>query len=418
MLVQDSLALLALYNSTNGDNWNFNVNWFDEDILVNDWYGIEVENQRVVQINLQSYNLVGDIPSEISNLDSLSFLNLSDNSISSLPSSIGSCSILKELWLNVNNIQEIPSEIENLLNLEYLVLGLNNINVLPDEIYNLTSLKFLNFAGNGIDSILPLIENLINLENFQFFNNNITFIPEEIGNCANLVYINGYGNDIDSLPHTLVNLPMQTLALAYNSLTFDDIEPIFYIIGFQYWAQDSIGVNIDTTVFIDSTYYMEIQTGGEFNKYQWKKNNVIIEGATNNYFEITNITLADSGIYNCEITNTVATGLTLQSRLIDLHVEIDTRIDKSIYESKAISLNIFPNPAYDKISIQINSEFPLDELDILLFNQYGKLIRKYGLETRKQSELNISNVNKGVYYIQVKDAENGSFTKTEKIIKL
>jgi Leucine-rich repeat (LRR) protein len=510
VIEQDSLALVSLYNATNGVNWYFNNHWLEAGLPVTYWFGIEIENSRVVQINLPYNNLVGNIPSEIGNLDSLSILDLSSNSIngipssignlitldtlalfgcpinslppeigglsdlkylnicftqittlpdelgdlsrleyfygwngmlqtlpesignmtslkeinlaandiSNLPSSIGNCINLIRLQLNANQIPAVPVEIGNLINLEYLILGGNNIGTLPNEIFNLTSLKYLNFAANGIDSISPLIGNLTSLENFQFFSNNITYIPEEIGNCISLSYINGYENNIDSLPQTLLNIPVTTLFLPYNALTFDDIEPIFYIIGFEYWGQDSIGVNIDTTVFVDSTYYMEIVTGGEFNNYQWKKNNVIIEGATNNYLELSNITLADSGIYNCEITNSVATGLTLQSRLIDLHVEIYTKIDKSIYEPNAISFSIFPNPAFDKISIQTENAFPLKEYEILLFNQYGKLIRKDELYSSKQSNLDISRLNKGVYYIQVSDTENKHLPITKKIIKL
>ncbi|RLD54829.1 MAG: hypothetical protein DRJ05_13990, partial [Bacteroidetes bacterium] len=477
---------------------------------VNYWFGIEVENNRVVQINLPYNNLEGNIPAEIGNLDSLSILDVSSNSvysipssignlitldtlalfgcpintlpldigslfdlkyfnicytqitilpdeicnlskleylygwngmlqgipesignmtslieinlavndISNLPASIGNCTDLIRLQLNANAIPVVPTEIGNLVNLEHLILGGNYITTLPDEIFNLTTLKYLNFAANDLDTIPSIIGNLTNLENFQFFNNNFTFIPEEIGNCSSLVYINGYGNNIDSLPLTLLNIPVQTLFLPYNSLTFEDIEPIFYIIGFEYWEQDSIGVSIDTTVFVDSTYYMEIITGGEFNNYQWKKNNVIIEGATNNYLELSNITIADSGIYNCEITNNVATGLTLQSRLIDLHVKVFTKIDEINDDLKIISLNVFPNPTRDVISVKIDNESDSNELEVFLFNQLGELIIKSVVERLNLLELNISNLNKGVYFLQVTDAKNGDFSKIEKVIKI
>ncbi len=510
VLVQDSLALVALYNSTNGNNWNYDHNWLDEFLPVNYWFGIEVENNRVVQINLPYNNLEGNIPAEIGNLDSLSILDVSSNSvysipssignlitldtlalfgcpintlpldigslfdlkyfnicytqitilpdeicnlskleylygwngmlqgipesignmtslieinlavndISNLPASIGNCTDLIRLQLNANAIPVVPTEIGNLVNLEHLILGGNYITTLPDEIFNLTTLKYLNFAANDLDTIPSIIGNLTNLENFQFFNNNFTFIPEEIGNCSSLVYINGYGNNIDSLPLTLLNIPVQTLFLPYNSLTFEDIEPIFYIIGFEYWEQDSIGVSIDTTVFVDSTYYMEIITGGEFNNYQWKKNNVIIEGATNNYLELSNITIADSGIYNCEITNNVATGLTLQSLLIDLHVKVFTKIDEINDDLKIISLNVFPNPTRDVISVKIDNESDSNELEVFLFNQLGELIIKSVVERLNLLELNISNLNKGVYFLQVTDAKNGDFSKIEKVIKI
>ena len=67
VLVQDSIALVALYDSTNGDNWYNNLNWLDENLPVGNWYGIEIENYSVVQTNLSSNNLAGNIPSEIGN---------------------------------------------------------------------------------------------------------------------------------------------------------------------------------------------------------------------------------------------------------------------------------------------------------------------------------------------------------------
>ena len=51
VIVQDSIALVALYNRTNGDNWNNNSNWLDENLPVGDWCGITVEDYRVIKIN-------------------------------------------------------------------------------------------------------------------------------------------------------------------------------------------------------------------------------------------------------------------------------------------------------------------------------------------------------------------------------
>lgn len=115
VLIQDSIALVALYNSTNGDNWNNNSNWLDENLPVGDWCGITIEDYRVTEIYLSRNNLVGIIPSEIGNLQSLEEFDFSLNNVSSLPSSIGNCSNLKRLQLNVNYLEEIPAEVGNLM---------------------------------------------------------------------------------------------------------------------------------------------------------------------------------------------------------------------------------------------------------------------------------------------------------------
>ena len=55
--IQDSLALVALYDATNGDHWKNNSNWlFDP---VSTWYGITLQGDRVYVINLYDNGLEG-----------------------------------------------------------------------------------------------------------------------------------------------------------------------------------------------------------------------------------------------------------------------------------------------------------------------------------------------------------------------
>src|SRR5690606_24382647 len=65
----DSLALVALYKSTNGDNWTRNDNWLEG--RVDTWYGIRVNNSRVYRIDLPYNQLTGEIPAALGNLSQL-----------------------------------------------------------------------------------------------------------------------------------------------------------------------------------------------------------------------------------------------------------------------------------------------------------------------------------------------------------
>ncbi len=86
--VQDSLALVALYNSTNGAKWVNNTNWLTT-VPVVFWYGINVTDNRVSEINLEYNKLSGNIPKEIGNLTPLKVLNLSNNQLSdTIPGSL------------------------------------------------------------------------------------------------------------------------------------------------------------------------------------------------------------------------------------------------------------------------------------------------------------------------------------------
>jgi hypothetical protein len=69
--VSDKTVLLKLYTATNGANWN--TEW---DLSSSTWYGIKLEGDKIVSINLSDNNLVGEIPNEIVTLTDLKELNL------------------------------------------------------------------------------------------------------------------------------------------------------------------------------------------------------------------------------------------------------------------------------------------------------------------------------------------------------
>jgi hypothetical protein len=76
-------ALIALYNSTNGDNWTSKTGWKTPPLHTDGfalpgtecyWKGVIVTNECVKKIWLYSHQLNGHIPPEIGNLTI--FLNL------------------------------------------------------------------------------------------------------------------------------------------------------------------------------------------------------------------------------------------------------------------------------------------------------------------------------------------------------
>ena len=263
VLESDSLALVALYNSTNGSNWFSTKRWTLTD-NVSTWYGIIVYDGRVTQIRLNNANLTGTIPPEIGNLTHVVELFLYDNKLTGT----------------------IPPEIGNLDNLENLDISNNFLTgVVPPEINNLTRLTQpkipypniyqINLSNNFLDS-LPLLGSiyydipLYMRENKFGFN---SIVP-------NLKYKN---DTIDTLRGNFFSYYPQKL------LDTKDI------------VINRLGTAIELTVSDDH----------EDNIYQWFKDGDTIQEATNQSYTIDSATDDDFGDYWVTITNPAIPSLTL-----------------------------------------------------------------------------------------------------------
>ena len=101
-------ALLQLNHSTNGSQWTTKWNLNSP---VATWYGVTVQNDKVVAIDLSSNNLTGTLPSAISNLIHLKSLVLFQNEIGGdIPASIGQLKALEQLNLSFNKLSGVIPE--------------------------------------------------------------------------------------------------------------------------------------------------------------------------------------------------------------------------------------------------------------------------------------------------------------------
>ena len=83
-------ALIDLYNSTNGNDWNFNMYWLGDSGTECNWYGIVCnDSYNIEALHLFSNNLNGEIPSSVKNLTYLKSLLLHNNTLfGSIPEEI------------------------------------------------------------------------------------------------------------------------------------------------------------------------------------------------------------------------------------------------------------------------------------------------------------------------------------------
>lgn len=118
-----------------------------------------------------------------------------DIQIRVLPQSIGALSALSYMNLSDNIIHELPSTFSQLQNLTMLYLIRNRLTSWPDVFYKMPNLTSIDIGGN-----------------------HLTRLPDSISVCNNLksLYIND--NYLNQLPESIVNLNLENVNVAGNSL--------------------------------------------------------------------------------------------------------------------------------------------------------------------------------------------------------
>ena len=401
---QDSLALVALYDSTDGTNWTDNTNWLSGPVST--WFGITVSGDSVTKVNLGKNNLVGtipieignlanvtelglysnqlngSIPAEICNLANLTYLSLAGNSLSgTIPKEFGNMTNLEILFIDSNQLLgSIPPEIGNMENMAQLNFSFNQLSgSIPKEIGNMTNLMYLELQFNQLSDAIPAeICNLKNLINLGLqFNQLSGSVPSEMVNLTYLTYLWINDNQFTELPNLSSSTALKELRVQNNKLTFEDIEPNVYIDDFTYTPQDSVGEKKDTTVTEGESIIFSVTVGGSANQYQWFKNDVEISGADSSAYVVEAVTFSDSGSYTCQITNTIATELTLYSRPTDVQVTSLVGVTdqtQGIPTTFALLQN-YPNPFNPETRIRYHLPQP-SHIKLVIYDVKGQLVQK------------------------------------------
>ena len=173
-LVADCTVLLAAKEQLGGIlNWRTGLS-------MTEWEGVTLGGSpaRVTRLILRSKRLNGSIPSELSELSKLRYLNLGLNRLTgSVPSELGGLTNLERLGLYENRLQgSIPSWIGNLTNLEFLYLGNSGLSgSIPSWLGNLTRLTTLSLRNMGLTGQVPAdLGRLTDLDYLYLDGNNLS----------------------------------------------------------------------------------------------------------------------------------------------------------------------------------------------------------------------------------------------------
>ena len=226
-LIMDCETLLDIMDDLIGDG-TAELNW-SEDTPIGEWDDVAAGTGRVAGLYLPNRGLAGTIPAEITKLDALTNLTLTDNDLTGeipdlsgldnlkllvlggnaftggIPASLGNLESLLRLWLHRNEggfEGGIPAELGNLSNLRYLMLHGNGLTgEIPSELGNATNLKALYLYDNMLTGSIPaslgnLMTDADDTLRLLYLQNNMLSgdVPAELGNLVSLTKLRLSGN--------------------------------------------------------------------------------------------------------------------------------------------------------------------------------------------------------------------------------
>jgi Leucine-rich repeat (LRR) protein len=229
----DSLALVALYASTNGAGWNNSSGWLSAPACT--WRGVTCDlDGRVIWISLSFNNLQGALPAELGSLSALQRLRLGSNQLTgAIPNTLGQIGAsLTWLDLSANQLSGgIPGELGDLASLTLMFLNGNQLSgPIPPSLGALGELESLVFGDNQLEGpIPPELGQLSKLDRLQLAANNLSgALPPELGDLTELTSLSLQENAFSgSIPSSFANLTQLTFLDASDNQLTGSIPDIF-----------------------------------------------------------------------------------------------------------------------------------------------------------------------------------------------
>ncbi len=143
-------------------------------------------------------------------------------------------------------------------------------------------------------------------------NNLVGDLPASLTELTGLTTLDVSGNAITSLPDMSTMPVLVAPNVSANALQFESLEPNALIAGIDYSSQAIQLEEIDNLVEVNDAVTINRTILGNNNVYAWYKDDVLITNTSPN-LTFGSVQFTDEGTYRVEVTNTVASGLTITS---------------------------------------------------------------------------------------------------------
>ena len=420
-------ALVALFNSTDGNNWTNKTNWLS-DKPVKDWYGVYLDAfGNVSTLSLLSNNLKGSIPDEFINLTKLKNVYLSGNFICDLPDLssiqytnfyIGS-NCLDFADLTKGKIRAYTFDYSNQKSV-YTIREATQTNVkltIPNHVSGNT---YQWYRGNTLDGTSTTYIFTINvswgsyyyyceIKNSNFPNLTLGIVSEYVGDFY-------YANYTASDNGTIIGSTSQIIYHWGNGSEVEAVANTGY--HFVAWSDGLTSskrteLNVTRHLYIDAIFainaYSLTYTAGANGTISGTASQTVNHGASGSEVEAVantgyHFVAWSDGLTSAKRTDGNVTG--------NLSVSAEFAINTNVNENLEVDFKIYPNPFNDKITVT-NAE---NISSYKIINLLGQVI--ISEFTTKQAFINIhcSNIMPGSYLLLLKTIEGKIYSN--KIIKI
>jgi len=223
-------TLLALYNSTHGENWTHKDGWNGvpgtECSNSTPWFGVgcDATSSHVIEIDLHNNNLTGSIPF-FSGLAKLGYFAVNSNQLTGAIPSLSGLTNLDTFYAYSNQLTgEIPP-LSGLTNLHWFVVSSNQLTGAIPSLSGLTNLTYFYVNSNQLTGAIPSLTGLTKLNSFNVYFNQLT------GAIPNLTGLNVLHNFSVAANHLTGVLPVAPsgLVAGQSSLCANDFPESSYV---------------------------------------------------------------------------------------------------------------------------------------------------------------------------------------------